>query len=386
MGSIHLAVPRDATHRVLAVKRVHRHIASEQLTRMLFEEAHIAACIRHENVVTTHGAEMLGDEIVMVMDYVAGLPFQVVQRKIRPRAIPARFAVAIMADVLRGLSAAHEARDANGATLNVVHRDVSPQNILVGIDGVARVIDFGVAKAALRNRDTRAGDLKGKLAYMAPEQLREEAVDRRTDVYAAALVLWEALAGKHPFDAATDVATYRNALRGCTTPPSTLVPEIPAALDAIVMRGLARRPQDRYATALEMACALDAFLAPNPVSRRELAAWLRALGEEELRKQVCVVADVRRKMRSVAPPPIVAQPPLVTPPLVAALASRSMRAPLPPHVPSRPRASLRVPPRRDLALAVMLFVVGALWGIAIVHTMMPAAPRVSTIDPTTVVM
>jgi eukaryotic-like serine/threonine-protein kinase len=302
MASVHVAVSPETPH-VLALKRVHRHLACAAYTQMLLEEARVASCVRHENVVRTHGADMIGDEVFLVMDYVPGLPLHVVMRKLAPVALPVRFAVAIVADVLRGLHAAHEAVDASGHSLGLIHRDISPQNILLGSDGVARVLDFGIARADGRTRDTCAGELKGKLSYMAPEQLRGDAVDRRADIYAAAVVLWETLVGLPLFCAKDDGGTYQKALQGCTTRPCKLVAGVSAALDAVVMRGLAVRPQDRFATALDMASALDSVLASTPVARHELAAWLRTLGAEALRKQERVSADLRRHTSPPPPPP-----------------------------------------------------------------------------------
>ncbi len=353
MASVHVAVSPDPTQPVLAVKRVHPHLASAEFTRMLLEEAGISASIRHQNVVTTYGADMIGDEVFLVMDYVPGLSLHVIQQRVRPGSIPVRFAVAIMADVLRGLHAAHEAVDANGDSMKIVHRDVSPQNILVGLDGIARVLDFGIATAERRTSDTGMGDVKGKLGYMAPEQLRQHAVDRRTDVYAAAVVLWQALVGESLFQDVNDAATYGNALRGCSTRPGRRVAGIPAALDEIVMRGLARRPNDRFATALDMACALDSVFAFNPVGRDELAAWLCLLGARSVREPGQVVADLScstfRNMpttvRAVAPP---------ARPLELSLLDRWM-------------------------FGTMLFALGVLLGFIVVRRTVPAADVSTTV-------
>ena len=153
-----------------------------------------------------------------------------------------------MAGVLHGLHAAHEARDEQGAPLQIVHRDVSPQNVLVGVDGTARVLDFGVAKAAGRIQTTREGQLKGKIAYMAPEQIRG-VVDRTTDVYAASVVCWEALTAKRLFHGESEVEVMGKVLDAKVPPPSAYVEEIPPALEAIILRGLDRDPAKRFQTA-----------------------------------------------------------------------------------------------------------------------------------------
>jgi serine/threonine-protein kinase len=353
MARIHLAVSADERQQVLALKRVHPRLASDGcFTQMLLDEAAIASCIRHENVVTTHGADMIGDEVCLVMDYVPGLPLHVIMQKVHPGRMPARFAAAIVADALRGLHAAHDAVDTNGHSLAVVHRDVSPQNILLGLDGIARVLDFGVAKAERRGHDTRAGDIKGKISYMAPEQLSEKSVDRRADVYAAAVVLWEALVGAPLFRGDDDMSTYARALRGCSTRPGKRVDGVPPALDAVVMRGLATRPEDRFATALDMARALDSVFAANPARPNELGAWLRELGAETLRKQARVPAELRRRS---APPLFApsAPPPPMPPP------TRVLREAVPP---------LPLPHER-LAMSLALFFAGCAFGLVLAITL-----------------
>jgi serine/threonine-protein kinase len=375
MASVHLAVPPDPAQPVLAVKRVLPHLASEEFTQMLLDEARVSSAIRHENVVTTYGADVIGKEVFLVMDFVPGLPLHVLQQKIRPALVPMRFAVAIIADVLRGLHAAHEVAAPNGEPMKIVHRDVSPQNILIGFDGVTRILDFGVAKADRRNASTRVGRLKGKLAYMAPEQLREYEVDRRADIYCVAIVLWETLVGDGLFHGANEVLTYGNAMRGCSTPPGKRVAGIPEALDAVVMRALAPHPNDRFATALEMAEALEAVIATTPVRREELAAWLRLSAADAYRRQMQLPAELRG-WTPLPPPPLPAPPPLVPPP-------PPTRVGVPkPAVAARAKRSRG----RDWAINMLLFAVGLLWGFTLMRTMLPSAHLVPFAPTTTVVM
>jgi serine/threonine-protein kinase len=269
---------------------------------MLLEEAAIASCVRHENVVTTYGADMFGDEVVLVMDYVPGLTLSVILQRTHPGGIPARLAAAIMADALRGLHAAHEAKDSTGTWLGIIHRDISPQNILLGGDGIARVLDFGIAKSEGRVGETQSGYLRGKVAYMAPERLRGEATHRRSDVYAAAIVLWETIVGGPLFMGRDDGTTYDRALQGCSTRPGKRAHGVPPALDAVVMRGLALDPKDRFATALDMAVALESVFALDPVQPGELAAWLHQIGGPVLGQQARLPGDMRRGSRPPPPP------------------------------------------------------------------------------------
>ncbi len=163
--------------------------------------------------------------------------------------MPLAIASAIAIGALRGLHAAHEATSDQGEPLGIVHRDVSPQNILVGIDGMARVIDFGVAKAAGRLQSTQDGQIKGKIAYMAPEQLAGRVVTRTADVYAMGVVLWEVLAGTRLFPGDSQGAVVMKVFEGAPAPPSCHALRLPARLDALVMRALALNPTDRFASA-----------------------------------------------------------------------------------------------------------------------------------------
>jgi serine/threonine-protein kinase len=195
----------------------------------------------------------------------------------------------MLSGVLHGLHAAHEARSERGEPLNVVHRDISPQNVLVGIDGVARVLDFGIAKASGRTQWTKEGQVKGKLGYMAPEQIMGK-VDRRTDVYAASVVLWEALAGKRLFFGENDPHVTKLVLEGRVDPASEHAPDVPPLLDAIVMRGLSREPADRFPTARDMALALEE--AMPPVTASKIGAWVEATARMTLEDRTGRIAVI----------------------------------------------------------------------------------------------
>ncbi|MBP9111988.1 MAG: protein kinase [Polyangiaceae bacterium] len=203
---------------------------------------------------------------------------------------PSPFLTTIMAQVLHGLHAAHEARTERGEPLCIVHRDVSPQNILIGSDGVPRVLDFGVAKAAHRVQSTRDGQLKGKLSYMSPEQILGEEVDRRTDIYAAAVVLWEAIAGRRLYEAENDGKLVASIVAGATTPPSKYSSSSNPAIDAVVMKGLAKEKNDRFATAREFAIALEK-VAPL-ASSSEIGVWVDSVLGEEIAKRTNRVEEI----------------------------------------------------------------------------------------------
>jgi hypothetical protein len=204
--------------------------------------------------------------------------------------VPVSFAAAIAAQALHGLHAAHEAHDRNGEPLGIIHRDVSPQNILVGIDGVSRVLDFGIAKAASRATATEDGQLKGKTAYMAPEQLQHGAVDRRTDIFAASIVLWELLCGRRLFFADSPAEMMSRVLTSPIENPQTYAPHVPPELAAITLRGLDRDPAGRFATAEEMALAIeDAVAIPRP---KDIGAWVSTIAKLTLEGRAQLVQIV----------------------------------------------------------------------------------------------
>jgi serine/threonine protein kinase len=264
--------------RAVAIKRLHPHIARDQdFVSMFIDEARICARLSHVNIVPTLDVIEVPSELCLVMEYVHGASLDVLVDLSRERneSVPVRIAVALIAGVLHGLHAAHETRGDHGEPLSVVHRDVSPQNVLVGEDGVARVLDFGIAKAAGKLRTTPSGEVKGKLAYMAPEQFRGGSVDRRVDVYGAATVLWEVLVGRPLFEGQNESAVVYRVLNDEHTAPSAERADVPAELDAIVLKGLARDSTQRFATAREMALALERTV--GGASQSEVSEWVREI-------------------------------------------------------------------------------------------------------------
>ncbi len=277
--------------RTVAVKRLHAELAHDpEFVAMLLDEARLCARVRHPNVVGVLDVLQDEGELFLVLEYVDGLSLAALA-KLGPSP-PVPVAVRLAIDVLEGLHAAHEATHECGDPLRIVHRDVSPHNVLVGAEGVARVIDFGVAKAEWRAQGTRSGQLKGKIAYMAPEQLRGEAVDRRVDVYGAAVVLWELLAGRRMVVASEPGAALRDVLEGPVPSPRVVRPEVPEELASAVLRGLARDRDERFSTARAMAVALEAACAP--ATPREVGAWVAGLAASELAERAALVASIER--------------------------------------------------------------------------------------------
>jgi serine/threonine-protein kinase len=278
--------------RTVAIKRLHAHLSEDpDFVAMFLDEARLAARIHHPNVIQTLDVVSSEGELFVVLDYVHGDSFSRLLREARRLNEPATPALVgtILFGALEGLHAAHEARDAKGQPLDLVHRDVSPHNILVGTDGIARVLDFGVAKARGRAQTTQAGQLKGKLSYMAPEQLRGQ-VTRRTDVFAASVVLWEALTGVRLFQGDDEGEIIDKLLFKSIPSPRKYAHDVSVALESVVMRGLERAPKDRFATARDMAIALENQAAlGTPI---EVGAWVERVAGVTLAQRAERVAAI----------------------------------------------------------------------------------------------
>lgn len=333
--------------RVVAIKRLHPHLSSDPaFVSALFDEAKMASRVRHPNVAQVIDVLAEGEEVFLVMEYVHGEKLSTLLRacaNLRQR-VPLPIAVALVSDVLRGLHAAHEATLPDGSPLGLVHRDVSPQNILVSADGSALVIDFGVAKAVGRSQTTRDGQLKGKIAYMSVEQLSGGSVTRTTDVYSAAVVLWEVLAGQRLFSGDSDAVVYSKVTRAAIPPLEERISGLSDDLLAIVRRGLAKDAEMRFPTALAMAEALEQ--TKRPARRAEVQAWLESVAGDVLAQRAEALhavetAEVTQLDRSTGP-----QSALALPPTAAELTQFSTQG---------VSRSLRRPPRkRSRTLAFVL--------------------------------
>jgi serine/threonine protein kinase len=286
MAQVHLGrlVGGDGFTRTVAIKRMHAHLVGDaEFTAMFRDEARLAARVRHPNVVPTFDVVAESDELAVIMEYVLGesVAQLIALAGTSGEPIPPAIAAAVMCGALHGLHAAHEAVDERGEPLGIIHRDVSPQNILLGADGIARIFDFGIARARGRSTMTQEGTLKGKLGYMAPEQLRGEAVDRRTDIYAAGVVLWEMLAGRRLFVGDNEGAIIEQILLGEVDPPSERAPGISRELDRLIFSAISRDRRKRFATALAMASALESRV--EIASPTRVAEWVKSVAADELR-------------------------------------------------------------------------------------------------------
>jgi serine/threonine protein kinase len=287
MATVHLArvEGRAGIHRFVAVKVLHRHLVQDpEFIAMFADEARIASSVQHANLCSVIDFEASDAGYYLVMEYLAGEPlsalFKAMARHSRgsPAHRSARIA-RVIADACEGLHAAHELTNASGEPLGVVHRDISPDNVFVTYDGVAKIVDFGVASATVQQHRTRTGIIKGKYAYLAPEVLTGEKADRRADVWSLGVVLWELLTVQRLFLRDSELETLKCVSELAIPAPSKVRPGLPSIYDRIVLKALARDPDDRYATARELGRDLVRALARKRVAvgLADLAAWMDEL-------------------------------------------------------------------------------------------------------------
>jgi serine/threonine-protein kinase len=259
MAEVFAAVERgDPAARLYAVKRLLPTLAEDrELVRMFLDEARVGVQLHHRGIVPVHDLGQLGASYYIAMDYVAGRDLRALTDRVQRHGerLPVEVAALVAARTADALDHAHRGRGADGRELRVVHRDVSPANILVGFDGGVRVIDFGIAQAAHR-RAGGAPALRGKFGYMSPELVRGLPVDRRSDVFALGVVLHELLSGDRLFTGPSELAVMERVRAAAVAPPSAANPAVPRELDRVVLRALAREPEDRYRWASELRDAL----------------------------------------------------------------------------------------------------------------------------------
>ena len=296
MATVHTArlVGAEGFTRLVAAKRLHPQFTDDpDFVTMFHDEACIASRIHHPNVVPVLDVVLSGHELILVQEYVHGVPLsQLLKRaQAEEEPVPIDIAIAVLTGILAGLHAAHEVRDEMDRPLEIVHRDVSPQNVMVSVDGIPRLLDFGIAKARTSTHHTREGVFKGKLAYMAPEQLKLESIDRGIDIYATGILAWEMLVNRRVYDGRHELPFVQAVING----------EIPSVLDAlsetrdtidearwnllvalepIVARAMAPERSDRFVTAAEMMLALLEVRAS--ATGMAVADWVRSSGADYL--------------------------------------------------------------------------------------------------------
>ncbi len=288
MGQVFLA--QDGTQgfdKLVVIKRLLPHLAEDgEFLSMFDDEARIAARLNHPNLIQIFERGRVDGAYYLAMEYVPGENLRHLDRDARQRGqpLPIGASCRIVSDAAAGLDYAHKLRDAQGQLLGLVHRDVSPQNILVGFDGAVKLIDFGVAKALDRQQHTATGILKGKYPYMSPEQASGEEIDHRSDLFSLGTILWELLTRSRLFKGTTDMITIRR-VRDCQVQrPSQVNPELPVRVDELVLHALARQPGDRYPDAAAFRLAIEDFIVTErlPASSAHLVSYLKELYGEEI--------------------------------------------------------------------------------------------------------
>ncbi len=268
----------EGFERILAIKKILPTMGEDpELVSMFVDEARIAVQLSHPNIVQVLELGKHDDTLYIAMEYISGRDLRQLLDRYRRRgqALPIPHACAIAARVCDALDYAHRKRDASGSPLGIVHRDVSPQNVLVSFDGGVKLIDFGIAKAERRLQKTQSGILKGKFSYMSPEQVRGDPLDHRSDVFAAGVLLWELICGRKLFTGDSDFAVLEKVRKGEVPPPAGVNPEVPEALSRVVLAALAPEPRDRYQWCSELHDDLLPFaqLGGAPLGSRQLAPW-----------------------------------------------------------------------------------------------------------------
>ncbi|HET9933406.1 MAG TPA: serine/threonine-protein kinase [Polyangiaceae bacterium] len=294
--------------KIVAVKTMLPKLSEEvQFEQMFLDEASLASQIRHPHVVEILDLGEQDGVLFLVMEWIDGMPLNQLMKAAKiAGGMPLPIATRIVMQACAGLHAAHELRDSKGQLVGLVHRDVSPQNILVTYDGVTKVVDFGVAKATAHGGgSTSAGQIKGKVGYMAPEQIEgEEAMDRRADIFAMGIVLYALTTGKHPFRRESDAATMYNICSPApAVPPRKFLPNYPESLERVLLKSLAKSPSDRYETANDMLRDLDQALPANQrvITDEEVAHFVRKLVGDKLQERRATLSDALMRADSLAP-------------------------------------------------------------------------------------
>jgi serine/threonine protein kinase len=255
--------------KMVAIKRLLAHMENERnFVRMFLDEARIAARISHANVVQIFDLGLVDQKFYIAMEYLAGESLARIMGEgiRRGKPLPVHIAAMVLAQMCKGLHHAHYLQDNEGQSLNIVHRDVSPQNVMVLYDGGVKLLDFGIAKAKERLSETTVTGLKGKYAYMSPEQCRGDPIDQRSDIFASGTVLWEILARRRLFKHASKLMTLKMITEGHVPPPSSANPDVPPELDAICLKALSNEVDGRYESAMEMSTAIDEYLVSAGVA------------------------------------------------------------------------------------------------------------------------
>ncbi|MEL6339680.1 MAG: serine/threonine-protein kinase [Myxococcota bacterium] len=294
----------------IVIKRIRPHLsATPAFVDMFLAEAKLAAQLSHPNIVTIYDLGKIGDSFFIAMEYIAGKDLSSIIPRAKKLGIPfpIEYAVKIASHVCEALYWAHSKTDTRNNPLNIVHRDVSPENIRVAWTGTVKILDFGIAKAATQFHETKAGEIKGKVVYMSPEQVLGHDLDHRSDIFSLSVVLYECITGLKLFNGTNDLVVMNTIVEGKIHPPSYFRDDVPPQIEAIVMKGLEKNRNRRYASAFDMQFDIDQFLAGHDFtpSNVHLSNFMKQLFREDIENE-----QVRRakQQTSGAPPPAARRP------------------------------------------------------------------------------
>lgn len=394
MGTVYLAVAQGPAgfHKLVVIKQLRPAFAGNASFREMFlQEARLAAYLHHPNIVQTY--EIVCDSeqgYFIVMEYLDGVSLKRAVRHLRARGSPQVQALyrRVILDALAALEYAHDLKDFDGKPLDLVHRDVNPDNILIVYGGYTKLFDFGIAKAANSNQETQAGILKGKLRYMAPEQMTGDDIDRRTDLFAVGGMLWDALVGRPLWEGTRSIDVMSGLVKGAIPRPRSVNPAVSADLDQICMRALAFEPADRYPTATALRADLERAFGPEMMSVEELGALVSSAFDQDRQRMRALVAEQLRPgqdapLRLIAPSasdPVPASVSAVAP-LPAAATGGGVVVP-PVLAETSPEIAVDVPFRKRARKTLVWGVVAAAMTVAGVAALAASAGRLHSVSAT----
>ena len=310
MAEVFLAIQSglQGFEKYLAIKRIRPHLCGEEnFVKMFLNEARLAAQLQHPNVVQIFDLGRIGESYFIAMEYISGRDMS----RVLPRSeklgirFPIEYALTVATKVLDGLSYAHAKTDAFGKHLNIVHRDITPENIMLSWNGNVKILDFGIAKATTHTDQTKAGEIKGKLAYMSPEQAKGKVLDQRSDIFSLGIILYEWVTGYRLFNGENEMAILKQIIDERIYPPSYFREEIPPEVEAILMRALEKDRKNRYQNAREMQLDIHQVLSKSEFSpsSAHLAAFMEQMFSKELAQEQKFLAEAAHVQRRTPPPP-----------------------------------------------------------------------------------
>jgi len=299
--------------KLVVIKRILPNLAQdERFVQMFLNEARLAASLRHPHIVEIYDIHQHEQNLLLVMEYLSGedLRYLLKTAARRGETLPVPMVCRIMADVADGLHHAHTAKDLRGQPQQIVHRDVAPSNIILTFCGQSKLVDFGVAKARVQNVHTRPGVIKGKFAYVSPEQIQHQDVDARSDLFSFGVVLHELLTVRRLFTRSSDAGVLKAVLEDPIPAPSSINPDVPEELDRIVLSVLHRDPDERPRTAATLREQLEHLLDEmDRPSHREVGQWVRSFLADRFRERQVLEREVAREHKGSTPPPTRTLPP-----------------------------------------------------------------------------